>query len=43
MKTLLNMKPLNSKEVEYCWLLWGCVPYDTDWVRNSQLFKDFCK
>jgi hypothetical protein len=38
MHTLPGMKQLSKEEIEKCLLLWGCVPYDTDWVRDCDLF-----
>lgn len=33
------MKPLNKTEIFVCEMIWGCVPIDVVFVRNSKLFQ----
>lgn len=32
-------KALTREEKNICWLTWGCIPVDTEFVHNSNLFK----
>ncbi len=34
------MKPLNKEEIEKSITLWGAVPHDAVWVRESKLFQE---
>ena len=34
------MKSLNKIEKFVCEIIWGAVPVDADWVRETQIFKD---
>jgi hypothetical protein len=33
-------KPLTKDEKFICELLWGCIPTDVAFVRNSKLFQE---
>lgn len=33
-----DQQQLTKKEKEVCIDIWGCIPHDVDFVRNSNLF-----
>lgn len=39
----MEIKKLSKIEIFVCEMIWGCVPTDVDFVRNSNFFKEGLK
>jgi len=33
----------SKEEKEMCWLIWGGIPVDVEWAKNTLVYKEFIK